>query len=476
MNTNQRWVLVLTSVASLAIMLDALVVTTALNAIRLDLNASIEQLEWTINAFTLPFAVLLMAAAALGDRFGRRRTLVAGLVLFGVASIGCALAPGIGWLIVARAVQGAGAAAVVPVSMTMLGTAFGPTERGRALGLFAAITGIATLAGPLLGGAVVEGATWPWIFWLNAPVVAVLIPLVLTRLEESRGPVRRLDLVGILLVSGAAFGLVWGLVEGNSAGWTSAEVLGALVIGAVLLVAFVAWERRVEEPLIPMQLFASRAFSAGNAAGFLLFAGVFSGAFFFAQFMQTVMHYGPLGTGVRLLPWTATLFVVAPIAGRLVNRVGERPLVAGGLLLQAIGLGWIAVIASPDMSYVAMIPPFIVAGVGVSMAIPAAQSAVLGAVPPAAVGAASGTFNTLRQLGGSFGIAIPATVFAAAGDVGSVTEFTDGFTAAIATAAVLTLVGAAAAMLIPARTRSRLIPGRIGQVAGDAAAPVGSAR
>ncbi|MFD0365207.1 MFS transporter [Nocardia sp. GCM10030253] len=450
MTVGQRWVLALTSLAAVMIMLDALVVTTALHAIQLDLHATIAELEWTINAYTLSFAVLLMAGAALGDRYGRKRVLVVGLVVFCAASAGCALAPSLGWLIAARAVQGVGAAAVMPVTMALLSAAFGPQQRTRALGLFAGITGLATLGGPLVGGAVVQGLAWQWIFWLNVPIGAALVPLIVARLDESSGVARKLDFLGIGLVSAAAFGLVWGLVRGNESGWASTEVIGAFVVGAVSLFGFVRWELRTPSPLIPMRFFASRAFSAGNAAGFLLFASIFSGAFFFAQFLQQVQHEGPLGAGLRLAPWTVTLFLVATIAGKQVNRFGERPLIVAGLLMQATGYGWIALIADPDLSYPAMIAPFVISGIGVSMAIPAAQSAVLRAVPMAAVGAASGTFNTMRQLGAAFGIALPAAVFAAVGGFDSARAFSDGFAAAIGTAMVLALAGAAIGLLIPA--------------------------
>ena len=451
MTAGQRWVLALTSMASLMILLDALVVTTALHVIALNLHASIADLEWTVNAYTLPFAVLLMAGAALGERYGRRRVLMGGLALFGIASAGCALAPSLGWLIVTRAIQGVGAAAVAPAALSMVSAAFGPEQRPRALGLFASITGLATLGGPLVGGAIVQNLTWQWIFWLNVPIAALLIPMARVRLEENAGSPRGLDYAGIGLVSAAAFGLVWGLIRGNDSGWGSAEVVAALSGGALALVVFVGWELRANAPLIPMRFFASRAFSAGNTAGFLLFASTFSGAFFFAQFLQVVLRHGPMATGLMLAPWTAALFVVAPIAGKQVNRIGARPLVVAGLLLQAVAFGWIALITGPGLTYPPLILPFVLSGVGISMAIPSAQSAVIGAVPMAAIGAASGTFNTVRQLGGVFGIAITTAVFTTRGGLGSATTFSDGFGAAIGTAAALAFAGAAIGLLLPRR-------------------------
>ena len=470
MTVRQRWVLALTSAASLMILLDALVVTTALHAVALDLHASIADLEWTVNAYTLPFAVLLMAGAALGERYGRRRVLAAGLALFGAASAGCALAPGLGWLIASRAIQGAGAAAVAPTALSVLSAAFGPAQRPRVLGLFASITGLATLGGPLVGGAIVQYLTWQWIFWINVPIAAVLIPLILLRLQENAGSPRRLDYPGIGLVSAAAFGLVWGLIRGNESGWASAEVVAALSGGALALVAFVGWELRAGAPLIPMRFFASRAFSAGNTAGFLLFAATFSGAFFFAQFLQIVLRRGPLATGLLLAPWTAALFLVAPIAGRQINRIGARRLVVAGLLLQAAGFGWIALTAGPSMTYPPLILPFVLSGVGIAMAIPSAQSAVIGAVPTAAIGAASGTFNTVRQLGGAFGIAVSTAAFTAQGGLGSASTFSDGFGPAIATAATLALAGAVVGLLLPrpaARTTGHTVAGPAAQEVGE---------
>ena len=451
MTERQRWVLALTSTASLMISLDALVVTTALHAIAVDLHASIADLEWTVNAYTLSFAVLLMAGTALGERYGRRRVLTGGLALFAIASAGCALAPSLGWLIATRTIQGAGAAAVAPAALSVLSAAFGPEQRPRALGLFASITGLATLGGPLVGGAIVQNLAWQWIFWINVPIAAVLIPLILVRLEEKAGSPRGLDYAGIGLVSVVAFGLVWGLIRGNESGWASAEVVAALAGGAIALVVFIGWELRADAPLIPMRFFATHAFSAGNAAGFLLFACIFSGAFFFAQFLQVVLRHGPMATGLLLAPWTGALFVVAPVAGKQVNRIGARPLVVTGLLLQAVGFGWIALIAGPGLTYPPLIVPFAISGAGLSMAIPSAQSAVVEAVPMAAIGAASGTFNTVRQLGGAFGIAITTAVFTAQGGLGSAKTFSDGFESAIATAAALAFAGAVIGLFLPPR-------------------------
>jgi EmrB/QacA subfamily drug resistance transporter len=447
----QTWVLALTSVAALMVALDALVVTTALSTIRANLDASIAELEWTVNAYTLSFAVLLMTGAALGDRFGRRRLFAVGLGLFSAASAACALAPDVGWLIAARVVQGAGAALVAPLALALLSAAFPPGRRAWALGIFSGVTGLAVLGGPVVGGAVTQGIAWQWIFWLNVPIGLVAIPLVRRRIEESHGPRTGLDVAGLALATGSALGLVWGLVRGNSAGWGSVEVLATLTAGALLAVAFVAWERRTREPMLPMRLFGSRAFSAGNTAVFFLTASLFGAVFFMAQFLQTAQGHGPLDAGVRLLPWTATLFLVAPIAGARIERVGERPFVVVGLLLQAVGMGWIALTVAPDLPYAQLVPPLILAGAGVSMALPATQSAVVGSVAPQEVGKASGTFNTMRQLGGAFGIAILVAVFAGAGSYASAQAFSAGFGPALGLSAALSVLGAIAGLFAPAR-------------------------
>ncbi|MFC5002199.1 MFS transporter [Dactylosporangium cerinum] len=447
----QRWVLGLTSIGSVVVALDVLVVAAALTTIRHDLGATVEQLEWTMNAYSLSFAMLMLTAAALGDRWGRRRTFAAGLALFGVASVGCALATSTTALIAARAVQGVGAAVVMPLAMGLLGAAFPPERRGWAIGVFSGLTGLAVLSGPVIGGAVTEGLAWQWIFWINVPVAAAAVPLVMRRIPESTGPARRLDPGGAVLSTLAVLGLVWGVVRGAEAGWGSAEVVGSLALGGLLLVAFLIWQVQAPQPMVPPAFFRSRSFSAGNAAGFMLTAALFGAVFFLAQFMQVAFGSGPLLAGLRLLPWTATLFLVAPIAGRLVDRVGERPLVVAGLTLQAAGMFWISRVDAGAVHYADLVAPLIVAGCGVSMAMPATQSASIGALPPGAVGIASGIYSMMRQLGGVVGVALLAAVFAAAGGYGS---FAGGFSRALAVCGVLSLLGALAGLGIGARRRT----------------------
>jgi EmrB/QacA subfamily drug resistance transporter len=411
----------------------------------------VEQLEWTVNAYNLSFAVLLITAAAIGDRFGRRNFYAAGLALFVAASAACALAPSVGLLIAARTVQGAGAAFIATLGLALLSAAFPAERRGAAIGIFSSITGLAVASGPLVGGAIVQGINWEWIFWVNVPIGLVAIPLVLTRMRESRGPLSALDFRGLALVTLAAFGLVWGLVRANQTGWGSAEVLASLTVGVSLIAGFVAWELRAREPMLPMRFFRSRAFSAGNAAIFFTFASLFGTVFFYAQLLQTGLGYGPLGAGLRLLPYTATFMTVAPIAGALADRIGERPLLVGGLTLQTVGMAWLAMIATPDLPYSHMLAPFIIAGVGVSLALPSAQNSVLGSVANEALGKAAGVNSMVRELGGVFGIAAAVAVFAATGGYASAQAFTDGFGPAIGVSAGLAFAGALAAFAVPSR-------------------------
>jgi EmrB/QacA subfamily drug resistance transporter len=452
-NSKTAWVLALTSIASFMVALDTLVVSTALSTIRVHLHASVAQLEWTVNAYNLSFAVLLLTAAALGDRLGRRRVFAAGLGLFAVASAACALAPDVGTLIAARAVQGAGAALVMPLAIAIVSSAFPAERRGTAIGLLMAVTGLAVAGGPLVGGAIAQGISWQWIFWVNVPIGLLTIPFVLARIPESRGPDAAIDIRGLVLVTGAALGVVWSLVRGNAAGWGSAEVVGALAGGLALLGAFVAWERRAAEPMLPTRLFRSRAFSAGNTAIFFTFASLFGAVFFLAQFLQSGLGYGPFGAGLRLMPWTATLFFVAPVAGALADRFGERPFMVGGLLLQATGMTWIALIAEPGLAYWHLIPPLIVAGIGISMAIPSASSSVLASVEEGAIGKASGANAMMRELGGVFGIAVLVAVFSGAGGYASAQAFSDGFAPAMGVCAGFGVAGAIAGAALPGRRR-----------------------
>jgi EmrB/QacA subfamily drug resistance transporter len=449
------WTLAITSVALFMVSLDNLVVTTALPVIRHDLHATVSQLEWTVNAYTLTFAVLLLTGAALGDRFGRRRLFVAGLLLFTGASAAAALAHSANALDVARAVQGVGGAIVTPLTLTILSAAVPRERRGLALGIWGGIGGLAVALGPLVGGAVVSGVSWNWIFWLNVPIGLVLAPLAWRRLEETRGAGSGLDLPGLGLASTGLLGIVWGLVRGNEHGWTSAGVVGPIVAGVLLVAAFVAWELRAPSPMLPMGMFRDRTFALTQVSSLLMFFGMFGSIFLLAQFFQTVQGYSPLQSGLRVLPWTAMPMFIAPIAGALSDRIGGQRLMTMGLTLQASGLFWIAAVNRPDVPYADLVGPFLLSGAGVALFFAPVANVVLSAVRPELEGKASGANNAIRELGGVFGVAVLAAVFSHVGGYSSAAAFSDGTTTAVWVGAAVVLAGAVAAALIPRPSRRR---------------------
>jgi EmrB/QacA subfamily drug resistance transporter len=437
------------------VVLDNLVVTTALPSIQAELGATIQSLEWTVNAYTLTYAVLLLTGAALGDRFGRRRMFIIGLGIFTLASAAAALAPTTAALIAARAVQGVGAAIVTPLTLTLLAGEFPPEKRGLAIGAWSGVSGLGVALGPLIGGAVVDGISWHWIFWINVPVGLAVIPLARRKLAESHGPARSLDLPGLALASAGLLGIVYGIVRGAELGWTSTTVLGSLIAGGVLMVAFLIWEHRAPQPMLPLRFFRSRAFSAVNGASLAMYFGVFGSIFLLAQFFQVTQGYSPLEAGLRTLPWTGMPMIIAPIAGLLSDRIGSRPLMAVGLALQAGAIGWLASISSPSVPYGDLVIPFVMAGTGMAMVFAPAANAVLGAVRPEEAGQASGATNAIRELGGVLGIAVLATVFAHNGSYASPEAYTSGMTAAIWVGAAVLAVGALTALLVPGRRAQR---------------------
>ncbi|MFI6471482.1 DHA2 family efflux MFS transporter permease subunit [Streptomyces sp. NPDC050516] len=445
------WALVITSVAGFMAALDNLVVTTALPSIREDLGGALDDLEWTVSAYTLTFAVLLMFGAALGDRFGRRKLFVTGLTIFTGASAGAALAPGINGLIAARAIQGVGAAVMMPLTLTLLTAAVPAAKRGMMYGIWGAVNGLAVASGPLIGGSLTEHVSWQWIFWLNVPLGLLTLPLARLRLNESYGTGARLDIAGTLLASGGLFGIVYALIRGNPDGWTSTTVLTGLIAGTALLAGFVIHGMRSANPMLPMRLFRSRAFSAINAASLLMFVGMFGSIFLLSQFLQNVIGYSPTEAGLRMLPWTGMPMIAAPIAGFLSDRIGGRPVVATGLALQAIGLGWFAVIISPDVSYGAQLPALIISGIGMGLYFAPAANLVMSSVRPSEQGIASGANNALREVGGALGIAVLASVFSAQGGYGSARAFVDGLGPALWVGAGVVAVAAASALLLPGR-------------------------
>jgi EmrB/QacA subfamily drug resistance transporter len=450
-HASPRWTIGLTSIAFFMVTLDALVVATALPAIGHDLKVGVQTLDWTINAYALTYASGIVTAAALGDRLGRRRVFCAGLALFTAASAACALAPTAGLLLAARAVQGLGAATVMPLSLTILTTAFAPERRGAIVGIWGGVAGLGVASGPVIGGAITQGVDWHWIFWVNVPIGVAAALLSRAHLAESRGPRVRLDLPGLVLLSGGAIALVWALVRSGAAGWGSAEVLTTLAAGSALLAGFARWERRAETPILPPALFESRAFSAANATAFLMTAAIMGAAFLVTQYFQIALGDSPLQTGVRLLPWTATPLLVSPAAGALSDRIGTRPLMAAGLALQAAGLGWFVLEATGQPGYGTLVLPLVMAGFGISMALPTASAAALDAVRPADIGKASGANTTLQRFGGAFGVAIVTAVFSAHGRLGLPAAFQAGFRPALAVAAGLSLAGAVTALLVSRR-------------------------
>jgi EmrB/QacA subfamily drug resistance transporter len=468
--TRAGWTLAVTGIALFMTALDNLVVGVALPSIRADLGGSIESLEWTVNAYTLAFAVFLLPGAALGDRFGRKRMFLVGVGVFTAASVLAAVAPSIEALVAARAVQGLGAGIVTPLTLTLISEAFPPERRAAALGIWGGLQGLGVAIGPLVGGAVVEGVAWQWIFWLNVPIGLALIPVATKLLSESRGPDRALDLGGLALAAAGLFGVTFGIVRSEALGWTSATVVASLAIGIALLAAFVRYELRTEAPMLPMRFFRSRGFAATNGLSFAMFFGTFGAIFLLSQFFQTGQGYGPFEAGARTLPWTGIEMVIAPIAGVLAARIGPRPPMAVGLALQAIGLGWLALVTAPDTPFVELIGPLALSGIGMALVLPTAAEAVLASVRREEAGKASGATNAIREVGGVMGVAVLASVFAANGGYESPQAFTDGVTAALPIAVVVLAIGALLALLTPGRGRPQGAtapddPGRVAEAA-----------
>jgi EmrB/QacA subfamily drug resistance transporter len=447
------WTLAIVSIALFMTSLDNLVVGIALPSIRAELGGSLESLEWTVNSYTLAFAVFLLGGAALGDRFGRKRMFAAGLTLFTASSALAALAPSIDALVAARALQGLGAAIVLPLTLTLLNEAVAPERRGAALGIWAGVSGLGVALGPLVGGAIVEGISWHWIFWLNVPVGLALIPLAMRMLTESHGPNSRLDFPGLALAGAGLLGLTFGIVRADSLGWTSSTVQASMGAGVVLLAAFLAWEARAPQPMLPLRFFRSRGFSATNGVSFAMFFGTFGSIFLLSQFFQVAQGLGPLEAGLRTLPWTGMPMIVAPLAGLLSDRIGSRPLMATGLALQAGALAWLAVISAPSTPFAELIAPFVMAGTGMALVFAPSANAVLGSVRPSEAGQASGATNAIREVGGVMGVAVLASVFSAHGGYGDPQAFTDGIGAALPIGAAVLAAGALIALLVPRKAK-----------------------
>jgi EmrB/QacA subfamily drug resistance transporter len=440
---------VLTGIGLFMVTLDNLVVTTALPVIRVDLGASVETLGWVVNAYTLAFAVLLLTGAALGDRFGRRRVFATGLVIFAVASAGCALAPTIEWLVFFRAMQGLGAAPVLPLSLTLLADAFPPGKRGLAIGIWSGISGLAVAAGPVIGGAIVDGISWHWIFWVNVPIGIAAAALTMWKMRESYGPNTGLDLTGMVLAGVGVFGIVYGIVRGNEAGWGSPEILVTLIGGAVFIVAFLWWESRAAHPMLPLRFFRNRGLNVANAASVCLYFGLFGAVFFLAQFLQTVQGDSPFEAGLKVLPWTIMPMFIAPVAGLLSDKVGARPFMVAGLFIMSGAFLWMGLTISPTISYLGLFGGFLLAGFGMSMVFAPVSNLLVQSVPEVDIGKASGTNNTVREIGGAMGIAVMTAIFTASGSYASGQAYVDGLNPAVLVAAGVLLVGAVLALFAP---------------------------
>lgn len=447
------WALVLTGAGLFMVTLDNLVVTTALPVIRVDLGASVQTLGWVVNAYTLAFSVLLLTGAALGDRFGRRRVFAAGLAIFALASAGCALAPSIEWLVVFRALQGLGAAPVLPLSLTLLADAFPPGRRGFAIGIWSGISGLAVAAGPVVGGAIVDGISWHWIFWINVPIGIIGAVLTLWRIRESHGPDTGLDLVGMALAAVGVFGIVYGIVRGNEAGWGSPEILGTLIGGAVLVMAFLGWESRAAHPMLPLRFFRNRGLGVANAASVCLYFGLFGAVFFLAQFLQTVQGDSPFQAGLKVLPWTIMPMFIAPVAGLLSDRIGARPFMVAGLLIMSGAFLWLGLVTTPDIPYAGLLGGFLLAGFGMSLVFAPVSNLLVQSVPQVDIGRASGINNTVREIGGAMGIAVMTAIFTATGSYADGRAYVDGLNPAVLVAAGVLAAGAVISSFAPRLAR-----------------------
>jgi len=444
--TRLGWVLGLTSTAYFMVVIDSVVVITALPRMQHDLKVGLSSLQWTLNAYGIAFAAGIITAAALGDRFGRRRVFNLGLALFTIASAACALAPNAAELIAARTVQGLGGAIILPLSLTILTTAFPPERRAMIVGVYGGLAGLAVAAGPLIGGSITEGIDWHWIFWINVPIGVVALGLCFRLLPESYGSAGRLDLAGVGLLTGCVVALVWALVRANQSGWASAEIVSTLAAGTLLLFLFIAWERRRTDPMVPLRLFRNQTFAVGNVTTFLMSGAIFAGAIFITQEFQFARGYSPVSTGLRLLPFFATPMLISPLAGAIAGKVGLRPVMVLGLTLQAAGLTWVCFRGGLGTSWVELTFALLIAGIGISMALPTVPTAVLGAVEPGEMGKASGINYMTQQLGRVFAIAIGTSVFVAYGHLGTPASVTSGFKPALTACTVFAVLAALTAI------------------------------
>ena len=444
------WVVIAASLPMFMATLDNLVMTNALPVLHTELGASIEELQWFVNAYTLAFASLILVASALGDRFGRRTAFVVGILAFGIGSVLAALSLDPAQLIAARAIQGLGAAGVMPLSLALISGAVAPARRPLAIGIWGGISGLGVAVGPLVGGAVMEGWNWQAIFWLNVPVAVIAIPLALWALPNTFGDRARIDVVGALLAGGGVLALVHAIVRGNDDGWGSASVVAELVVGAVLVIAFVGWQLRTRSPLVPLRLFRDRSFSVTNIVGFAFSFGTFGAVFLLIQFLQVVQGSSPFEAALQTTPWTLAPMIVAPLAGIFAPRIGTRSLMTAGLLLQAIALAWIAATMSADVAYATLVPPFVFAGVGMGLVFAPSATALLATLDVIDHAKASGVNSTVREIGLALGTAVMTAIFVGAGGQLVPDLYVDAARPAIFVGSAVLLVAAGLALLLPA--------------------------
>ncbi len=453
------WTLGAMCFALFMIMLDNTVVNVALPSIQRDLDASISGLEWTINGYTLSFAVLLATGGRLGDIFGRRRMFLFGVVIFAASSATAGFAPDATSLVVSRVVQGVGAALMMPATLSIITDAFPAAERGKAMGMWAGVSALALAVGPVLGGFLTEHVSWRAIFYLNIPVAIGAVTAALFAVRESRDTSvgREVDYAGVAVLTATLTALVLALVEGNAWGWGSPEIVALLVGAAAGAVAFVAIELRVKAPMVEFRFFSDRNFVGAVVVALIVSFAMLGVFFFLALYMQNILHYSPLEAGVRFLPSTLMIVTVAPVAGRLSDRIGPRWLIAGGLVIVAASLFSFSGIAV-DSTYLDLLPGFMLLGIGIAMTMSPMTSAAMNAVPVQKAGIASGVLSMFRMVGGSLGIAVTGAIFqGAAGssfETATSQDFVDGLGLAMWVSGAVALVGAAvAAVTIRAKRR-----------------------
>jgi EmrB/QacA subfamily drug resistance transporter len=450
----RRWAVVLASVASFMVGLDVLVTMTALPTLHVELGAGAAGLAWTINAYEIGFAALILTGTALGDRCGRRLLFLIGVGVFTAGSVWCALSSSVGHLIAARAFQGVGGGVATALALAVISAATPPERRGAAFGVWGAVTGVAVAVGPVVGGAIIHSLAWQWIFWLNVPVGVALIGLSLSRIADTRGDVTRIDVLGLVLSTVGVIAVAQALIRAGDIGWSAPPTLLGFVGGALALVAFTVWQHRSRTPMMPLAMFRNRSFSGGCGASFALGAGLYGNAFMFAQYLQLALGHDPLAVGIRLLPWVALAPLVSPVAGLLADLIGERPLVISGLGLFTAAFSAIGPLATADAGYTTLIGPLVVAGIGVATAFPTIATAVMRSADPTRLGVASGVSNTMRQVGAVFGVAVAVAVFSTFGGYGSPQQFVDGFGPTVMVLAAITLAGLVpAAVIRPRRGR-----------------------